>query len=208
MLVFIDDSGDAGFKLSRGSTRYFVISLLIFDDDLEAEKMALAIKELRRKLKFSDTTEFKFNMARKDVRIKFLKNINGFKFRIRSLVIDKRKIYSEELRNNKNSFYGYAIKTALKYSNRSIVGAKVKIDGSGDRIFRKSFLAYLRKQLSSDEKSIMNNCRLIDSKSNVLIQAADMIVGSIRRSYEDKKTDRELYRRIIKKHIEDEWMFK
>ena len=48
MLIFIDDSGDPGFKLDKGSSAFFVIALIIFDDELEAEKVALAIKELRR----------------------------------------------------------------------------------------------------------------------------------------------------------------
>ncbi len=39
MLVFIDDSGDAGFKLGKGSSEFFVISAVIFDDNLEAEKL-------------------------------------------------------------------------------------------------------------------------------------------------------------------------
>ncbi len=43
MLIFIDDSGDTGIKFDRGSSRFFVISLLIFDDNLEAEKMSVAI---------------------------------------------------------------------------------------------------------------------------------------------------------------------
>lgn len=36
MLVFIDDSGDPGFKIEKGSSSVFVIALVIFDDDLEA----------------------------------------------------------------------------------------------------------------------------------------------------------------------------
>lgn len=46
MIVFIDDSGDPGFKLDKGSSAFSVITLVIFDDALEAEKVALAIKEL------------------------------------------------------------------------------------------------------------------------------------------------------------------
>lgn len=34
MLIFIDKSGDTGFKLNDGSTDHFVIVLVIFDDDL------------------------------------------------------------------------------------------------------------------------------------------------------------------------------
>lgn len=208
MLVFIDDSGDPGFKLDKGSTSFFVISLVIFDDELEAEKAAVAIKELRRSLKFPDDMEFKFHKSRKSVREKFLGIINPFKFRIRSLVIDKSIIRSKELQENKNSFYGYAIKTVLKHSNDTILNAKIKIDGSGDRVFRKSFLTYLRRQLNSKQKKIMKNCKLVDSKGNVLIQMADMIAGSIRRHCDKSKTDRLAYRNIIKKHIEDEWSFK
>lgn len=208
MLVFIDDSGDAGFNLQKGSSRIFVISLIIFNDELVAEEVSLALKKLRRNLKFPDTVEFKFNKSQKPVREKFLKTINPYSFKIRSLVIDKKLIRSQELQGNKNSFYGYAIKTALKYNDGSILDAKIRIDGSGDRIFRKSFLSYLRRQLNFGQKKVMKNCQLIDSKNNMLIQMADMVAGSVRRSYDKAKTDSGLYKQIIAKHIEDEWRFK
>ncbi len=208
MLVFIDDSGDPGFKLKRGSSKFFVISLVIFDDELEAEKTALAIKALRCSLGFHDNMEFKFSRSSKITRIKFLETVKDFDFRIRSLMIDKSVIKSEELKRNKNSFYSYTIKMVLKYANDSIRSANVKIDGSGNRIFRKSFLAYLRTQLNSKQKQIMKNCKLVDSKGNVLVQMADMIAGSIRRSYDISKTDHNIYKALIKKHIEDEWKFK
>lgn len=208
MLVFIDDSGDPGFKLEKGSSRYFIVLILIFDDELEAEKTAVAIKELRRNLRFPDDAEFKFHKSSKDVREKFLKTVNPFKFRVRVLVVDKTLIRSLELRTNKSSFYSYAIKTGLKYTSGSVLNAKVRIDGGGDRIFRKSFLSYLRRQLNSREQKIMKNCKLVDSKGNVLIQMADMIAGSVRRSYDEDKADHKMYKAIIKKHIEDEWQFK
>lgn len=208
MLVFIDDSGDPGFKIDKGSSRYFVISLVIFDDDLEAEKTAVAIKELRRSLHFPDIMEFKFSKSRKEVRQKFLQAINPYKFRIRSLVIDKKIIRSGELRSNKNSFYSYAIKMALKHSGNSIFNAKIKIDGSGDRIFRKSFLSYLRRQLSLGERRVMKSCKLVASKGSVLIQMADMVAGSVRRSCDVSRKDAFIYKNIIQKHIQDEWRFK
>jgi hypothetical protein len=207
MLVFIDDSGDPGFKFEKGSSRFFVISLVIFHDELEAEKAAVAIKELRRELGFPNSVEFKFNKSRRKIRERFLQTVNPFDFRIRSLVIDKQLIYSNELKNNKNSFYSYAIKQALKHS-KSVLNAKIKIDGSGDREFRKGFQSYLRRELNSHQRKIMRNCRLVDSKGNVLVQMADMVAGSIRRSYDTSKTDSRVYKKIIQKHIEDEWRFK
>ena len=179
MLVFIDDSGDAGFKLGKGSTKFFIISLVIFDDELEAEKTAIAIKDLRRELNFSDKVEFKFCKSSDDVRQKFLNKVCDFNFRIRSLVIDKSLIRSDELKCNKNSFYSYAIKTVLKHSGGKIKNAKIKIDGSGDRVFKRNFLGYLRRHLNSEDVKIMDNCKLVDSRQNVLIQLADMVAGSV-----------------------------
>ena len=208
MLVFIDDSGDPGFKLDKGSSKFFIISLVIFFDNLEAEKTAVAIKEFRRSLGFSDQSEFKFYKSRREVREKFLQTVNKFDFRIRSLVVDKKLIRSDHFKSNKNSFYSYTIKTVLQNSNNAISDAKIRIDGSGDRLFRKSFLSYLRKQLNTKEKCIMKNCKLVDSKKDVLIQMADMVAGSVRRSYDDTVTDADVYKKIIFKHIDDEWVFK
>ncbi len=36
-LIFIDDSGDPGFKLKRGSSQLFVIACVIFDNPISAE---------------------------------------------------------------------------------------------------------------------------------------------------------------------------
>lgn len=54
----------------------------------------------------------------------------------------------------------------------------------------------------------MKNCKLVDSKNNGLIQMVDMIAGSVKRSYDESKTDSQIYKKIIKKHIEDEWKFR
>ena len=207
MLVFIDDSGDPGFKINKGSTRFFVIALVIFNDDLEAEKAAVCVKDLKRKLGFPDDLEFKFNKSSRNTRVSFLKAINSFDFKVRSIIFDKTEIKSAELKNNKNSFYSYAIKMVLKHSHNFIIQAKVKIDGSGDRIFRKNFLTYLRRDLSV-EKPILRHCKIVDSKGNVLIQMADMVAGTIRRSYDDSRGDAKIYKAIIKKHIQDEWQFR
>jgi len=42
---------------------------------------------------------------------------------------------------------------------------------------------------------------------NKTLAMADMIAGSVRISYDDNKKDAKIYKNIIKKHIEDEWLF-
>lgn len=136
MLVFIDDSGDPGFKLEKGSSKCFVIALAVFDDPLEAEKTSLAIKELRRKLKVSDYYEFKFNKMDKNFKKQFIETVRNFKFRIRAIVVRKEIIHSPRLRNYKEDFYNYIIMQVLKQSKGFIKKAKLKFDKRGEKSLR------------------------------------------------------------------------
>ena len=210
MLIFIDDSGDPGFKVAKGSTEYFIICLVIFDDPLEAEETALKIKKLRRELNLSDNFEFKFNKCRKEFRCQFLDVIRSSKFRVRAIVMDKSKIYGEELRRSRESFYGYAIKMVLKHHSGTIRNAKLRLDGHGNRKFKQAFNTYLRKELNSQAngtEKVFLDLKFVDSKRNVLIQLADMVAGTINRKYNRSKTDRIEYYNIIKDRIENIWDF-
>lgn len=208
MLVFIDDSGDPGFKLDRGSSPAFVISCLIFDDELEAEKTAVAIKELRRGLKKSDRFEFKFNLANRQTRLKFLECISKYKFRIRCIVFKKEKITSHELKHSQQSFYNYAIKMVLKNNSGTIKNAKIRLDGRGDRRYKREVVSYLRHELNKPDQKVFKKLQFVDSKQNVLIQMADMLAGSIHRKYRQDRKDSQEYIKIIKRKLEDMWEFK
>jgi hypothetical protein len=208
MLVFIDDSGDPGFKVERGSSPVFVISCVIFDDELEAEKAAVAIKELRRSLRRSDRYEFKFNKGDRKTRIAFLESVRKFEFRVRAIIFNKSELRSEELRSSKQSFYNYAIKMVLKNNSGTILDAKLRLDGHGDRVYKREVIKYLRRELNSAERKVFNKLQFVDSGSNVLIQLADMVAGSIYRKYTSKKADASEYIRVIKKRIENLWEFK
>jgi len=207
MLVFIDDSGDPGFKLEHGSSRIFLIACVIFDDELEAERTALAIKELRRKLKKSDTFEFKFNKTNREFRCTFLTHVRNFHFRVRAIVFEKSKITSREFRTSKQSLYNYAIKMVLKHNFGTIKNAKIRLDGHGDRTYKREVLRYLRKELNNRHHRVFQKLQFVDSKTNVLIQLTDMIAGAIHRQYLIDKSDAKEYIVLIKRRIENLWEF-
>ena len=50
MLVFIDESGDPGFKIAKGSSPIFVTAMVIFDGAAPALAAQAAIDQLRRDL--------------------------------------------------------------------------------------------------------------------------------------------------------------
>lgn len=208
MLAVIDDSGDPGFSEKNGSSTHFVLACVIFDDELEAEKAALAIKVLRRTLFKNDTTEFKFSHSRRAVREQFLTVLKPFNFTVRAIVVEKKHIYSQELKSSQDSFYNYCIKSLLKDCQPYLKDVKIKLDGHGDRAMRKNLQAYLKRFIKSPTRSVIKKLRMVDSKKDVLIQLADMIVGSIRRSYEVKKSDVTVYRELLGKKLTNCWEFK
>ncbi len=207
MLVFIDDSGDPGFKTKQGSSPVFVISLIIFRDTLDAEKTSLVIKELRRKLKVSDLYEFKFNKTDKRFKNAFFEVVRSYQFKIRAIVVKKKDVRSLRLQNYKENFYNYIIMQVLKHNGGSIKNAKLKFDKRGEKTLRNQLRVYLSSQLDNKRKKIFTDLKFVDSRQNTLIQLADMVAGAIYASYsgKDKK-----YLEMLRKseRVEDIWLFK
>ena len=195
--------------MAKGSTPCFVIALVIFDDDLEAEKCAVAIKELRRKLGLSDNYEFRFNGSNKEIRLALLRCAAGFKFRVRAIVMEKAKIYGVELRSSKDSFYRYAIKMVLQHNFGKIRNARLRLDGHGDREFRRELRSYLSREVRSrpGDPPVIAKLKMVDSTRDVLIQLADMVAGTLRRSAEGLKGDCKEYVAAIKRRLENVWRF-
>ena len=207
MMVFIDDSGDPGFKTQSGSSPVFVIALVIFEDYLAAEETALLLKKQRRELKFPDTMEFKFHKSRMEIKRKFLQTAAKCNFRIRAIVVKKESIYSNFLRSNADSFFNYIVMQVLKNSGKRIRKAKLRFDKRGEKRIRDELRTYLSSELDNKTNNIFLDLKFVDSKQNVLIQLADMVAGSIFASY-SKKTN--LYLEMLKRsrRVEDIWLFK
>ena len=80
MLAFIDESGDSGFKLEKGSSPYFVVALVMFEDHEEAEACDHRIGLLRRELGYPPDFEFHFAHNSHRVRLAFLQAVAPYDF--------------------------------------------------------------------------------------------------------------------------------
>jgi hypothetical protein len=192
MLVFIDESGDTGLKIERGSSKYFVISLVLFEDNEEAVSCDQRIQLLKRELRLPENFEFKFRRLRKDQRIKFFEAVLPYSFFYFGIVINKEKLYGEGFKV-KESFYKYTCSLVFANAKPHLKDAIIVIDGTGSREFKKQLKTYLRKKIGT---SIIKKVKLQSSEKNNLIQLADMIAGAIYRSLSEKE-DREIYRKMI-----------
>ena len=162
---------------------------------------------MRRSLGWRDDHEFKFNKASKDIRLAFLNEIKSCKFRVRAIVADKSIIRSVELRRNKDKFYNYMIKEVLSKSAGKITDGRIRLDGHEDRSYKKAATTYFRQQANPDG-SIIKDMKFVNSKNDNLVQLADMVAGSLLRTTQKRKTDSDIYLKVINRRTEDIWYFK
>lgn len=198
-LVFIDDSGDPGFKDGTNSSN-LVMAGAVFIDPKEAARVSREITAYRRSLGWKDEHEFKFRKAPKSVKLRFLELVNQFDFQIYAVYIDKTKYPCSIQLFDHHKLYDWTVKELLKIIPMS--EARVKIDGSLSRDHRLKVKSDIRKEINVTEYKI-KQIQPQDSAKDNLIQLADMIVGSINRSFQPDKTDAEIYIRIIRHKIRE-----
>jgi hypothetical protein len=192
MLVFIDESGDPGFELAKGSTPYFVVAMVIFETTDAAEEARLKIMDLAAE--YGIKPEFKFNKSRNLVRDAFFTRLSNCRFKVRAIIVEKQFIRAIGLRENKESFYKFFLRQLVQHDGGMLNNAKLVIDGSGDREFKSQLMKYLRRSL---DPSIMARVDLKDSVRDSLIQLADMCAGAIGRSCRADKADASRWRDML-----------
>lgn len=196
MIVFVDEAGDTGLKLKQGSSQFFIITLVIFDEDDEALACDQRIALLRRELGVGQEFEFHFNETPRRIKDHFFKAIVPYNFFYVSTIINKKNLYGEGFKF-KNSFYKYACRLVFDNVKQYLEHAIVVFDGSGSRQFKQELATYLRKRMNDDATLRVRKVKMQDSKNNNLIQLADMVCGAVNLSLKSSEDENWEYRRLI-----------
>lgn len=192
MFVYLDESGDTGFKLDRGSSRYFVVTLLLVEDPIPIQT---AIEDLREHLRFTRGNEFKFYRSRESVRTAFLDMLRRQSFMARALVVDKQTVGGPPMQE-RESFYASLVRLLLQQDEGTIKDALIVLDESfKDKRSKQHLATYVRRALNTDPQAPrIRGVRYHSSRSDNLIQATDMLSGAIYARYH--RGDDTYFRRI------------
>lgn len=196
MLVFIDESGDPGLNIELGSSPYFAVSLVVFEDDDEAVACDKRIDLLRREIGWKIDSEFHFRRNSDRVREAFLKAVQPYSFFYYGIVINKAKLYGEGFKN-KESFYKYACRLVFENAKEKLHDATVIIDRSGSNDFRNQLSSYLKRHMNDDQIRLIKKVKMQNSTSNNLLQLADYVASVINRSVQHQKNNADGFRKII-----------
>jgi hypothetical protein len=196
MLVFVDESGDPGMKGKAGSSAYFIISAVIFEENDAAEDCDAQIEALREQLFKGAHREFHFNKLSDRFREDFFRTIAPHDFFHISFALNKAKLYGPGFQY-KDSFYKYTANLLFENAKPYLRDASVVIDRSGNREFRQQLEKYLKRKINTDGQ-IIRKVKSEPSHSNNLIQMADMVCGAIGRSFKEGTVeDRVRFRKMI-----------
>ncbi|MBQ9029674.1 DUF3800 domain-containing protein [Candidatus Saccharibacteria bacterium] len=197
-LVFVDDSGDPGFKKGRSSSNFIMAAALFVEPEV-ATLMNNAISEYRHSLGWKDGHEFKFRTTSKKIKLGFLEVIRRYNFSIYAVYVNKADYPNVFKFSDDEKLYNWTTKELLAIM--PLNEAKVKVDGKYGKGYKLRVKTYIRKELNKGDARKVKDFDVQDSKRDNLIQLADIIAGSINRSFQNDKTDSNEYIRFIKDRI-------
>jgi hypothetical protein len=191
MYVFIDDSGDPGFKFDKGSSRFFVIACCVFETAEAAELTSERFRSLLREFRWGDKAEFKFSKTRREIHERLLTDLFGLPFRVHAVLVDKLALAPQREELRQEDFYLSAIARVLSAIDYRDAGLAISIDGRGDREYRLGARVMFSRVMPERDGKRISKLRFVDSRSSPLVQLADLYAGAVRRSAQPEYWDYE-----------------
>lgn len=195
MLVFIDESGDCGMKIGQGSSKFFVVSLVVFEDNDEALACDQRIELLKKELGWTPRSEFHHKGNSDTVRETFIKAVLPYSFFYYSIVLDKEKLWGEGFKN-KESFYKYACSLVFENAKDKLDDATIIIDESGSLDFKRKLERYLKENMNKTHRKI-KKVKMQRSVTNNLLQLADYVAGIINATQLGKRKRAADHRKLL-----------
>ena len=202
MLAFVDESGDPGRKILNGSSLYFVVAVVTFEDNDEALACDQRIELVRRELGLPPRYEFHFSENPKKTRQAFLAAITPypFFFHVFALNKDPQKLYGPGF-EYKDSLYKFAAGLTFENAKPFLASTTVIIDQNGDRNFQRELAKYLRRRIRDEEGArLIKSVKQQKSSGNNLLQLADYVACVSNRFIQGRTDGIELRRRYLATH--------
>ncbi len=201
--IFLDESGDLGFK--KTSSRWFLFTIALTSEPRSLERVTKKIWSNLRK-KHKRIGELHASHEKNVTRERMLKSLNEIKdLKILCTILNKEKVYID-LQNQKNYLYNYTANILLdRLHTKEVVSMNEPIHLYIDRkdtkkYLRDNFINYLSNSMKK-RRDTNFDIQLHASHENKSLQAVDFISWAIFRKYE--RGDYKFYD-IIKSKIVDE----
>lgn len=192
--LYLDESGDLGFDfVNRKPSKFFTIAILAISEVDKNRALINAVKKtLKRKLHSrASSQELKGSKTSIAVKKYFYKNVEGLKFGIYALTLNKKKLY-ERLTQEKERVYNYVARLVLDQIpfEKAVTRVQLVVDKSKAKPEIEEFNSYVISQLTGRlDPKVPLNIDHHSSHESLGLQAADLFSWGIFRKYERKDTE-------------------
>jgi len=207
-LAYIDETGNTDLETFKdGASNYFIVSAIIVSKD---KKQELEEKTDALRLKYFQTGEIKSSGVgnNNQRRTKILAAVNELNFKFYAICVDKEKIYKDSGLQYKKSFLKYINGKLYNRLFTSFLDIHVISDEHGGEDFKNSFKKYIQNNHKPD-MFYKSKFDLVNSKSELLVQLSDFVVGTVSKIYEGRSSpelNEEYIKLISTKALDiDEW---
>lgn len=191
--IFIDESGDPGFK--TGSSQHFVMGFAFFPTESYKNSLDFIKSDIQSRTGKAPR-EIKFNKSSHEVRIQLLQRLVGNSGRFGYIYVNKIKIY-DRLRGHPEINYIY--NQMLFYLIENLIEREqirdhitLYIDQrSKNKDIKKGISTYLKRQIDPILSPYRLHARFEKSHNSRGVQCADCVCGGIHRMIE--KGDRQYF---------------
>lgn len=184
--AYIDEYGAYGnnFEAQGVSTHFILSAILVKREDVPF--VETEVDRIRKK--FFQNGEMKSSSISKNHRrrLMLLTELKKLPFKVLVLVVDKRKLYESGL-SYKKSFYKFLSKIVYDELRSLYPSLDIMSDQVGGHDFKESFLSYMQERRKEVTLFDEENIDYVNSKSNLIVQVADIISGSLAYNYDAKK---------------------
>lgn len=203
VFAFVDEAGDTGLKIGRGSSRCFTIAIVIFTEDDEMRRCDKIIDDLRCKQDKSKRFEFHFHNNNRQVREAFLAAVSSVGFIYYAFTLDKSLNHMwGEAYKSRDSFYMMVSKYVFESARPHLQEAFVVIDESGSQAFQDTLAKYIRNIINADDGKVIRKMRAERSSQNNLLQLADYVASICHRVSLGKADAEQYHKQISLKEIQ------
>ena len=176
--VYIDESGDLG----AAGSKYLILSALIVFDYAPLDRVIKNMRRNKFRKELSKAAEIKACHSSDDIRRHMLCKIGEISgAKAMYVVLEKKKIYSEYLKNDKNKLYNY-VAGKLAKNLETEDDLDIRIDKSkGKQLLQQDFNNYFCKILASNAKITINHSH---SHAWAGLQFADVLAWACFQKFE------------------------
>jgi len=185
--LFLDWSGDVGFKFGRGSSEYLVLAL-VSSTDYSQVRMTLAF--LRTELELSPLFEFHYRQTPPEVREAFFDVLTGLPFSSEILVVHKPSLPPWFVRMREAEIYGHFVSDLVLRADQTIIEqASLLVDAQrSDMVLIRGIRVAVSRALGGAEVNYgLRKVKARPAREEDGIQIADMIAGAMVSRLEGKR---------------------